>query len=98
MKLVHKETILVGHSLENDLLSLKISHNLVIDTAVLYKHPRGSYKAALRVLSRKFLGREIQDSDNGHDSVEDAKATLELALLKIKNGKLYPFLHMLMQH
>lgn len=86
LKLVHKETILVGHSLENDLLSLKINHNLVIDTAVLYKHPRGSYKAALRVLSRRFLGREIQDSDNGHDSVEDAKATLELALLKIKNG------------
>nr|XP_004237720.1 small RNA degrading nuclease 5 [Solanum lycopersicum] len=86
LKLVHKETILVGHSLENDLLSLKINHKLVIDTAVLYKHPRGSYKAALRVLSRKFLGREIQDSDNGHDSVEDAKATLELALLKIKNG------------
>ncbi|XP_004237720.2 small RNA degrading nuclease 5 [Solanum lycopersicum] len=86
LKLVHKETILVGHSLENDLLSLKINHKLVIDTAVLYKHPRGSYKAALRVLSRKFLDREIQDSDNGHDSVEDAKATLELALLKIKNG------------
>ncbi|XP_055834514.1 small RNA degrading nuclease 5 [Solanum dulcamara] len=86
LKLVHKETILVGHSLENDLLALKISHNLVIDTAVLYKHPRGSYKAALRVLSRKFLGREIQHSDTGHDSVEDAKATLELALLKIKNG------------
>ncbi|KAJ8541568.1 hypothetical protein K7X08_002384 [Anisodus acutangulus] len=86
LKLVHKETILVGHSLENDLLALKISHNLVIDTAVLYKHPRGTYKAALRVLSRKFLGREIQDSGNGHDSVEDAKATLELALLKINNG------------
>ncbi|WMV26606.1 hypothetical protein MTR67_019991 [Solanum verrucosum] len=88
LKLVHKETILVGHSLENDLLALKINHNLVIDTAVLYKHPRGSYKAALRLLSRKFLGREIQDSDNGHDSVEDAKATLELALLKIKNGEI----------
>ncbi|XP_016474732.1 small RNA degrading nuclease 5 isoform X2 [Nicotiana tabacum] len=86
LKLVYKETILVGHSLENDLLALKIIHNLVIDTAVLYKHPRGSYKAALRVLSRKFLGREIQDSGNGHDSIEDAKATLELALLKIKNG------------
>ncbi|XP_060198421.1 small RNA degrading nuclease 5 isoform X1 [Lycium barbarum] len=86
LKMVHKETILVGHSLENDLLALKISHNLVIDTAVLYKHPRGTYKAALRVLSRKFLGREIQDSGNGHDSVEDAKATLELALLKINNG------------
>ncbi|KAF9682702.1 hypothetical protein SADUNF_Sadunf05G0136100 [Salix dunnii] len=41
LKLVYKETILVGHSLENDLLALKISHELVIDTALLYKHPRG---------------------------------------------------------
>lgn len=88
LKLVYKETILVGHSLENDLLALKISHNLVIDTAVLYKHPRGgSYKTALRVLTRRFLSREIQESDSGHDSVEDARAALELALLKIRHGK-----------
>ncbi|KAG8378162.1 hypothetical protein BUALT_Bualt08G0109300 [Buddleja alternifolia] len=87
LRLVHKETIIVGHSLENDLLALKIRHDLVIDTAILYRHPRGrSYKTALRVLTRKFLSREIQDSGNGHDSVEDARATLELALLKIKNG------------
>lgn len=87
--MVYKETILVGHSLENDLLALKVSHNLVIDTALLYKHPRGgSYKTALRVLARKFLSKEIQHSGNGHDSTEDAKAAMELALLKIKNGKL----------
>ncbi|CAA0809984.1 Small RNA degrading nuclease 5 [Striga hermonthica] len=87
LQLVHKETILVGHSLENDLLALKICHDLVIDTAVLYKHPHGkSYKTALRVLTRRFLLREIQGSGNGHDSVEDARATMELALLKIKNG------------
>ncbi|XP_042033457.1 small RNA degrading nuclease 5-like isoform X1 [Salvia splendens] len=85
--LVYKETILVGHSLENDLLALKIKHDLVIDTAILYRHPRGqSYKTALRVLTRKFLSIVIQDSGNGHDSVEDARATMELALLKIKHG------------
>ena len=90
LKLVYKETILVGHSLENDLLALKISHGLVIDTAVLYKHPRGaSYKTALRVLARKFLSQEIQQSGNGHDSIEDAKATMELALLKIRYGKYF---------
>uniref|UniRef100_A0A2N9FFX3 Exonuclease domain-containing protein n=1 Tax=Fagus sylvatica TaxID=28930 RepID=A0A2N9FFX3_FAGSY len=88
LKLVYKDTILVGHSLENDLLALKISHSLVIDTAVLYKHPRGaSYKTALRVLAGKFLSREIQQSGNGHDSIEDARATMELAVLKIRNGK-----------
>ncbi|XP_008795226.2 small RNA degrading nuclease 5 isoform X2 [Phoenix dactylifera] len=85
LELVRKETILVGHSLENDLLALKISHALVIDTAVLYKHPRG-HKTALRVLSRKFLSRQIQVSGNGHDSIEDARAAMELALLKIRHG------------
>ncbi|OAY65513.1 Small RNA degrading nuclease 5 [Ananas comosus] len=68
LQLVHKETILVGHSLENDLLALKMSHDLVIDTAVLYKHHRGSqYKVALRVLARRFLSQEIQSSGHGHD-------------------------------
>ncbi|TKY56040.1 Small RNA degrading nuclease 5 [Spatholobus suberectus] len=87
LKLVYKETILVGHSLENDLLALKISHDSVIDTAVLYKHPRGSsHKTALRFLAKRFLSREIQQSGNGHDSIEDARATMELALLKIRNG------------
>ncbi|KAK2659351.1 hypothetical protein Ddye_005884 [Dipteronia dyeriana] len=87
LKLVYKETVLVGHSLENDLLALKVSHDLVIDTAVLYKHPRGgSYKTALRVLSKRFLSREIQQSGTGHDSIEDARATMELAMLKIRNG------------
>ncbi|CAN8265183.1 unnamed protein product [Cochlearia groenlandica] len=87
LKLVFKETVLVGHSLENDLLSMKITHNLVIDTAILYKHPRsGSYKTKLRILAKKFLAREIQMSESGHDSVEDAKAAMDLALLKIKYG------------
>ncbi|KAK9068609.1 hypothetical protein SSX86_012724 [Deinandra increscens subsp. villosa] len=87
LQLVNKETILVGHSLENDLLALKVSHSLVIDTAVLYKHSRGgTFKIALRLLTRKFLSREIQDSRNGHDSIEDAKAAMDLALLKIKHG------------
>ncbi|KAI4337907.1 hypothetical protein L6164_016271 [Bauhinia variegata] len=87
LNLVYKETILVGHSMENDLLALKVSHDLVIDTAVLYKHPkRLSHKTALRILAKKFLSKEIQQSGNGHDSVEDARATMELALLKIRHG------------
>ncbi|KAL6218064.1 hypothetical protein ACLB2K_011281 [Fragaria x ananassa] len=87
LKQVYKETVLVGHSLENDLLALKISHNLVIDTAVLYQHPGPrSYKAALRVLAKRYLKREIQQSGNGHDSTEDARAAMELALLKIRHG------------
>ncbi|EPS66236.1 hypothetical protein M569_08537, partial [Genlisea aurea] len=87
LELVQRETILVGHSLENDLTALKIYHDSVVDTAILYRHPKGgSYKPALRVLTRRFLSREIQDSSNGHDSVEDARAAMELALLKFKHG------------
>ncbi|KAL9251649.1 Small RNA degrading nuclease 5-like protein [Drosera capensis] len=87
LKLVYQETVLVGHSLENDLLALKISHDFVIDTAILYKHPRGgSYKTALRVLARKYLSKEIQDSVKGHDSIEDAKAAMDLVMLKIRHG------------
>ncbi|PWZ31273.1 hypothetical protein Zm00014a_031789 [Zea mays] len=85
--LVYTETILVGHSLENDLMALQISHGLIIDTAVLYKYNRGSRcKIALRVLTKRFLGREIQNTGSGHDSVEDARAALELAILKIRHG------------
>ncbi|MCL7039156.1 hypothetical protein MKW94_022172 [Papaver nudicaule] len=87
LKLVYKDTVLVGHSLENDLLALKLIHKLVIDTAILYKNPRGgNYKSALRVLARRFLSRVIQDSGNGHDSAEDARAAMELAFLKIRHG------------
>ncbi|XP_077213910.1 polynucleotidyl transferase, ribonuclease H-like superfamily protein [Tasmannia lanceolata] len=87
VKIVHKETILIGHSLENDLFALKISHNLVIDTAVLYKHIRGGhFKPALRVLAKRYLSREIQTSGSGHDSIEDARAAMELALLKFRHG------------
>jgi RNA exonuclease 1 len=89
-RLVHRETVVVGHSLENDLSALKISHDLVIDTAVLYgrRDIRGGvYKVALRVLAHTFLQWEIQKSKQGHDSVEDAHTALELALRKIKYGK-----------
>jgi RNA exonuclease 1 len=88
LMVVSAEMILVGHSVENDLLALKIYHPLVIDTALLYQHPeRGSsYKPALRALTSRFLRRRIQENKNGHDSIEDARAAMDLTLLKIKNG------------
>ena len=44
-----EETILVGHSIENDLLALKLYHNQIIDTSLLYPHPNGPpSKQALR--------------------------------------------------
>lgn len=84
--------IMIGHSLENDLEALKIRHPRIIDTAVIYQNPtRGNSfynsKPALRNLTRKYLQRSIQTGgSNGHDSVEDALACLDLFKLKIKHG------------
>ena len=39
LALVAEETLLVGHSLENDLQSLKLLHRTCADTALLYPHP-----------------------------------------------------------
>ncbi|KAG0290058.1 hypothetical protein BGZ98_003610 [Dissophora globulifera] len=56
-EVVTYDTILVGHSLENDMKVLQ------------------------------WLDRRIQEGgDNGHDSIEDARACLDLAKLKIKEG------------
>ncbi|GAX82434.1 hypothetical protein CEUSTIGMA_g9862.t1 [Chlamydomonas eustigma] len=85
---VSSETLLVGHSLENDLRALKVVHSRVLDTAVLYPHPKGlPFRSSLRVLAQRFLKRRIQDGS--HDSIIDARTALDLALLKIKHGPSY---------
>ena len=76
-----KPTILVGHSLENDLAVLKIVPLWVIDTSVRFTHPSPDLKYPLRSLSQRFLGRAIQSVNGGHDPAEDARAALDLAVL-----------------
>ncbi|KAM9848340.1 RNA exonuclease 1 homolog [Aulostomus maculatus] len=79
------ESILVGHSLESDLMALKLIHSSVVDTAVVFPHRHGlPYKRALRHLMADYLKRIIQDSVDGHDSSEDASACMELIIWKIK--------------
>jgi len=81
---------LVGHSLENDLRSLRLSHGRVLDTSLLYPLRlnvlRPPAKASLRSLASRYLGRQIQTSSKGHDPTEDAAAAMELALLKLRRG------------
>ncbi|GBG85051.1 hypothetical protein CBR_g39514 [Chara braunii] len=88
LKLVSADTFLVGHSLDSDLKALQIVHHRVIDTAFIYPHPRGPpFRPALRILSEMFLKRKIQDRRKlGHDSIEDARAAMDLTKLKIHNG------------
>jgi RNA exonuclease 1 len=85
---VAAETLVVAHSGENDLRALKLVHAAVVDTALLFPHPRGPpARSALRVLAARFLRRSIQAGGAaGHDPVEDARAALDLALLKEARG------------
>lgn len=83
------QTIIAGHSLDSDLRALKISYPFIIDTALIYPHPKGPpQKSALKWLAQKYLSRDIQQSASaGHDSVEDAKACLDLIRQKCERGK-----------
>ena len=86
------QSIIVGHSLDSDLKALKMTHPFVVDTALLYPHPRGPpLKSSLKWLAQKYLDREIQRGHGaaGHDSTEDARATLDLVRLKCENGPLF---------
>ncbi|KAL9137283.1 MAG: hypothetical protein Q9175_001509 [Cornicularia normoerica] len=89
LKEITPKHILIGHSLNADLLALKLSHPFVIDTSILYPHPRGPpMKSSLKWLAQKYLGREIQKGHGtqGHDSVEDARACLDLVKMKCERG------------
>lgn len=75
-----RHTILVGHSLENDLRSLKISHRKVVDTSVLFSHKH--VKLSLKNLAFNYLKRKIQQGI--HSSTEDAQITMGLAKLHVE--------------
>ncbi|EEP76504.1 conserved hypothetical protein [Uncinocarpus reesii 1704] len=88
LNILTPRSILVGHSLNSDLSALKLTHPFIIDTAIIYPHPRGSpLKSSLKWLSQKYLGREIQKGQTGHDSIEDAKAVLDLVKQKCEKGE-----------
>lgn len=91
LKLLHPRTILVGHSLESDTKAIQISHPFIVDTSILYPHPRGPpLKSSLKWLAQKYLSREIQKGGpEGHNSIEDAKTCLDLVKQKCEKGKLW---------
>ena len=85
--------MLAGHGLENDLNVLRIVHSRVVDTSVLFPHHAGgTHKNSLRWLANRYLKRSIQAGEDagaavqGHSSVEDALAALDLANLKALKG------------
>lgn len=90
-KLLPSNCILVGHSLNGDLNALEMMHPYVIDTSVCYKLTGTRGKSKLKLLSKVFLDRDIQNekSGDGHCPEEDSLASIELALLKIQKGNAF---------
>uniref|UniRef100_A0A8C5LKA0 C3H1-type domain-containing protein n=1 Tax=Leptobrachium leishanense TaxID=445787 RepID=A0A8C5LKA0_9ANUR len=63
LNLFSADTILIGHSLENDLIALKLFHDTVVDTSIVFPHRLGlPHKRALRNLMADYLLRIIQDN------------------------------------
>lgn len=79
------QTPLIGHAIDNDLNTVRLCHPTIIDTVVLFPHPRGlPMRFGLKMLSQRHLNREIQmGGDRGHDSMEDAIATADLVRVKV---------------
>lgn len=82
LRYIRPNTILVGHGLGTDLQVLRIIHFQVVDTSVMFQHPQG-YKYSLKALTSRLLKREIQHA-YGHDSKEDARAAMDLALYMLR--------------
>lgn len=84
-------TILLGHSLESDTKAMQLTHPFIIDTSLLFPHPRGPpLKSSLKWLAEKYLSRSIQKGGAaGHNSVEDARTCLDLVKQKCEKGRLW---------
>ncbi|KAK9379408.1 uncharacterized protein V2V93DRAFT_373722 [Kockiozyma suomiensis] len=91
---IGKNTVMLGHGLENDLAAMRILHTTVVDSSILYPHenPRLAsigVRMSLRNLSKRYLDRSIQQTATnpgdkiGHDSWEDAKAAADLITQKV---------------
>ncbi|UJR24848.1 hypothetical protein I4U23_006217 [Adineta vaga] len=81
------DTILAGHSIENDLKYLQFYYPYIIDTSIIFNVSGTRFqKTSLQKLYAIFFGRLIQKTRLEHDPTEDARATMELIQLKLCNN------------
>ena len=89
LSFLNEKSILVGHAIDNDLKCLRLIHDRIIDTSDIFPHPNGfPSKHSLVFLLQRVL-REALDREGGHDSVDDAKASLRIAMKKMARGQDY---------
>ncbi|ODQ78811.1 hypothetical protein BABINDRAFT_162494 [Babjeviella inositovora NRRL Y-12698] len=73
-----QNTILIGHGLENDVNVMRIIHDKIVDTSVLYPRNLTARRSrrSLKQLAFQYLSRVIQTGE--HDSSEDALAAIDI--------------------
>ena len=80
-----QESIIIGHSLENDFRSMKLIHHNVIDTSILYNRDcQYPYKPSLIKLYKKYIQKPFREVPGAHDSIDDARASFELVKYALK--------------
>ncbi|KAI6212514.1 Exonuclease family protein [Aphelenchoides besseyi] len=84
-RLLPPDAILCGHSIENDLRALRLSHPYCIDVALAYNMTNKRVRTSLRGLIYYYFNERIQMSMNGHCSYQDSWAALRLLQLKLNN-------------
>uniref|UniRef100_M4BAH2 Exonuclease domain-containing protein n=1 Tax=Hyaloperonospora arabidopsidis (strain Emoy2) TaxID=559515 RepID=M4BAH2_HYAAE len=85
LKYINQDTIVVGHSVHNDLVSLRINHRRVIDTSMIFQRKCGNPSQAtpgLKDLTKFLLGF---DMPQGHDSTVDAQASMMAAKFAVRH-------------
>ncbi|XP_078071428.1 RNA exonuclease 1 homolog [Mustelus asterias] len=77
------DTILIGHSLDKDLLALKLIHSMVIDISVVFPHSLGlPHKRALKSLMADYLSNNVPVNVEG---AEKGRACMELMMWRVKH-------------
>ncbi|XP_066972815.1 putative exonuclease GOR [Macrobrachium rosenbergii] len=78
-----QDTILVGHGLEHDFLAMKLLHDNVVDTAVIYPHVKGNgFRNSLAFLQERYLPLASRTNLGHLKCRRDAALAMKLALLK----------------
>lgn len=88
-KYIDADTILIGHSLHNDLDVLRMIHNRVVDSEILTRNVVGipQYRQSLSHLCKELLGIDLrgEEDDSVHTCMDDVMATRELVLYCTQN-------------
>ena len=80
---IDDDTILIGHTMNNDLDALRITSHRIVDIHILLKDAasRQTPGLGLQGATKQFLAKDVQNhGKRGHDSLEDALATREVLL------------------